>query len=324
MKRNRGFSPAGFTLVELLVVIGIIAVLIGILLPALGKARDQAANVACQSNERQFYGLEQEYAADYSQYLIPASLKYGASNTPELGNAQLYWWAPNLLGQELMHNNLSNKTQRDLAEQTIMKILTCPAANHDGDPSPAALGDSYCGDYTYNQGMGYYDFTSGTPTTISNYTPFEKTSQVPGNVLLLTDINKNDAGPAADQNSIGKFQTNTSIFLEPNYLLGDHDATFWQMNAPHMWFPHTKGTTANALFADGHISVVQPNDFVLPGSGASINIKTIPWTYTPGTQGAFDALTKNWIIGYYKGQNNASTPPTNPWVYAWDKNKPGI
>lgn len=67
----RGRAKAGFTLIELLVVIAIIALLIGILLPALGKARDSARLTLSLANQRQLVTALVLYAQDFRDFFPP-------------------------------------------------------------------------------------------------------------------------------------------------------------------------------------------------------------------------------------------------------------
>ncbi len=70
-------NQTGFTLVELLVVIAVVALLIGVLLPALGRARHAAQVMGCLSNMRQVGTAAYQFAVERNGELIEANLAHG-------------------------------------------------------------------------------------------------------------------------------------------------------------------------------------------------------------------------------------------------------
>lgn len=145
-----------FTLIELLVVIAIIALLVGILLPALGAARQSAKDMLCKSNMRQLATATMVYADDFKGKFPPV-LGGPFVIDPDNGRRNMVWYDVNRIGQYLPQEDYRNVRADSVENPTIGgTVVRCP--NHpDGARS-----------YTMNHWaasaaeIGQPDFSTGT------------------------------------------------------------------------------------------------------------------------------------------------------------------
>jgi prepilin-type processing-associated H-X9-DG protein/prepilin-type N-terminal cleavage/methylation domain-containing protein len=120
---RRPLKWGGFTLVELLVVIGIIAMLIALLLPALTRARQAAQTVACQSNLRQIALAVQQYAGAFN-----GKLPYYAIDSQGPISTMMYSGLPWLIQTK----TLGNLAELGAPFTYAPAVLRCPAETVDG------------------------------------------------------------------------------------------------------------------------------------------------------------------------------------------------
>ena len=139
MKRRNAF-----TLVELLVVIGIIALLISILLPALNRAREQAKEVQCLSNLRQIGAALQLFAGEHKNHYPLAGLLFGPPDAtprglsdvsmqnygyfPDPGRGNRTYCAPMPFAlSTYLGYSKGIQTQQDYMNSSVLRIFTCPS-----------------------------------------------------------------------------------------------------------------------------------------------------------------------------------------------------
>ena len=275
MKAQRPRKSA-FTLVELLVVIGIIAVLIGILLPTLSRVRKQAQTVQCASNLRQLYSLTVIYTNLYNGYTMPSRIDGGSAQSN-------YWCGVDVLGplMGIKRNGTSGAAQLAALDR-IGKILNCPSVNRDKDVTPG----TFIVDYTYNTNLGDDRAMKQLSSYSASFDPwacFKKRTQVPGNVLVALD--NTDFISANDE----RFAT-----------LGDlTTASGSSRPYPRAGHPHQQNK-ANALFHDGSVYLLKA--FAPQGDPA-------PTTFNPAT-----TQLEDWMIQAPRPTDSATTIETKRWA----------
>ncbi len=119
-------NTRNFTLVELLTVIGVIAILAGLLLPAVNSAMKKAHETSCASNLRQLGIAEKGYSTDNQNLMLHCG---GSGEYSQGGKSQNDTWADRLY---------------DYANDT--KVFICPEANEDGNCTTQINGSSNTND----------------------------------------------------------------------------------------------------------------------------------------------------------------------------------
>lgn len=229
MMTHRIPTRSAFTLVELLVVISIIAMLVAILLPALGAARTSAKSITCATGLRQIGIATASYLNDNDGVLFWYDQNQSLEPTPEPRPVR-YWYMKLMVGEYLADN------PNDYSKMTA-PILFCPESVYDSavQVPPAGWSEEayalYWGGISYGLNIAlHFNYDNGAAI---EHTRAEQV-QEPSRTIMSTD----------------SFNQSSSYFFGSSWVSANYSGT-----GGVAWPRHANA--ANALWLDGHASSAQ-------------------------------------------------------------------
>lgn len=275
--RSKSNRRSAFTLVELLVVIGIIAVLISILLPSLSKARQAAQTVACASNLRQI-GLALTMYADAHKGTLP----YGSMSI-NTGGYGAWWNGSNMTWDRLIapYAGTQDSTSQpiDWVTHVPMAVFKCPADAVERwfmYPRSYSMNSNWRADWggtypnnIYGVGVG---ITSSAVGGNGSWPYCFKMQQLRNSSELITITE------SINQGNILGWPTGAAI---SHIIQQIGDGSMDWPNIPPLIPSVHGGGRYNYLFADGHVETLNYTDTF---TSTSFNPAT-PW---------YDVLDKYW------------------------------
>lgn len=246
---------SAFTLVELLVVVGIIAVLLGILLPSLGGVRVRARQTRCLANLRTIGQAAAMYVAEHRGYTVPGYSGWTQSSAPWLPGTPPPDYDPAVVpARKWWHNNWAFRTYLGVKTPKNSNPeggryplgLMCPDAPMSFDRATtegATLNNSYGMNYTAFPGTG----TSAAARRLApHYTQCWKANEVVSPAEKIFFADGTSEGLNVGTQTTGKPNA-TMLYFDTYYGGERHEGPDW---GGAVAYRHFKG--ANVMYYDGH------------------------------------------------------------------------
>jgi prepilin-type N-terminal cleavage/methylation domain-containing protein/prepilin-type processing-associated H-X9-DG protein len=245
MSKHARHSRKGFTLVELLVVIGIIALLISILLPSLNRARETANRVKCASNMRQIgqaimlYSNENKGNYPRAVYDPATGTNSNWDNTNGNPNASPFGPTPTVVKNDIGRAMFLLIRTQDITPE----VFICPSSNDEKDtyiatpPGTPGVSAQYKVSFTKTENLSY-----------SMANPYPSTNAVNNGYKLNSTVGAEFA-IAADRNPAG---TSGNAYTEVGAQPNSPTSVMQKANSANH-----QGQGENVLYGDGHAEFVQ-------------------------------------------------------------------